>query len=224
MLIVRGMDTNMDKHENDRTVGNDDHRGGSRRRGEILETAILQAAWDELNAVGYTHLTMEGVAERAKTNKAVVYRRWANKAALVVAALFKHMPIPSLDTPDTGDLRDDILTLLRKIAQPMQTIGAETIHGLMVEYLSKNMISSMPQIMQRGNDNRLTTAMTTVLKNAELRGEVKLEGLSPRIISLPADLLRYELLSTHEPISDAALTEIVDDIFIPLVRSSSTVK
>lgn len=38
----------------------------SRRRGEVLENDILQAVWDELAEVGYTRLTMEGVAARAK--------------------------------------------------------------------------------------------------------------------------------------------------------------
>jgi len=43
-------------------------RGGAatRRRGAKLEAALLQAAWDELTAVGYAALTMENVAARAK--------------------------------------------------------------------------------------------------------------------------------------------------------------
>jgi hypothetical protein len=58
----------------------------------------------------------------------------------------------------------------------------------------------------------------TILKNAEMRGEVNLEKISPRILSLPADLLRYQLLMTHEPISDKIISEIVDDIFLPLIH------
>ena len=60
--------------------------------------------------------------------------------------------------------------------------------------------------------------MITILKNAELQGEVNLEKISPLIISLPLDLLRYEILVTHEPISDKTINEIVDDIFLPLVH------
>lgn len=197
----------------------ENHRVETRRRGEILESAILQAAWDELSEVGYANMTMERVAARARTNKAVVYRRWANKAKLVVAALSKYMPRPANTVPDTGDLRNDVLILLHGIAQPLQTIGAETIHGLMVEYISKDLISSIPQIMHPGTENRLTTAMVTILKKAERRGEVSLERISPRIISLPIDLLRYEILTTHEPISDKTINEIVDDIFMPLVHA-----
>jgi len=33
------------------------------------------------------------------------------------------------------------------------------------------------------------------------------------------DLIRYEILIRHEPVSDATLNEIVDDIFLPLIRA-----
>ena len=116
-------------------------------------------------------------------------------------------------------LRNDVLILLLGIAQPLQAIGAKTIHGLMVERLGIDLISSLSQVRQPGTENKFTTAMMTILKNAELRGEVNLGKISPRVISLPADLFRYEILLTQEPISDKTITEIVADIFLPLVHA-----
>jgi len=58
-----------------------------RRRGEELEAALLEAAWDELAEVGFGKLTMESVAARARTGVAVLYRRWPRKDDLVLAAL-----------------------------------------------------------------------------------------------------------------------------------------
>src|ERR671937_754114 len=55
----------------------------TRRRGAALEAAILDATWTELAAVGYERLSMEGVAARAGTSKAVLYRRWPNRADLL---------------------------------------------------------------------------------------------------------------------------------------------
>jgi AcrR family transcriptional regulator len=74
----------------------------TRRRGSKLESALLQAAWDELTEVGYAALTMEGVAVRANTSRAVPYRRWPNRPELVVAALRHHTAMAPLDLPDTG--------------------------------------------------------------------------------------------------------------------------
>lgn len=56
-----------------------ENRSKIRRRGLDLEIAIPQAAWDELQNIGYSFLTMEGVVARAKTSKSAVYRRWSNR-------------------------------------------------------------------------------------------------------------------------------------------------
>ena len=80
----------------------------TRRRGETLEHAIFDAVLDELQAVGYAGLTMEGVAARARTGKAALYRRWPCREDLIVDAL--HYALPSLaDPPDHGNVRDDLL-------------------------------------------------------------------------------------------------------------------
>jgi AcrR family transcriptional regulator len=197
---------------------------GSRRRGEILEDAILLAAWEEISAVGYTHLTMEGVAARAKTNKAVVYRRWPNKGHLIIAALKKYplkkyLPLLNSEAPDSGNLREDVLILLGRITKPLQDIGAETIHGILVDFFDKEKMSSLPRMLQSQDNDRMTSGMRTILEHAEKRGEVHVENINPRIISLPIVLIRYEIIIRHEPISDATLNEIVDDIFLPLIHA-----
>jgi Tetracyclin repressor-like, C-terminal domain len=53
------------------------------------------------------------------------------------------------------------------------------------------------------------------------RGEVRLEAITPRVASLPTDLICHELLLTHAPVPEATIVEIVDDIFLPLVRARS---
>ncbi|MWV46252.1 TetR family transcriptional regulator [Paenibacillus sp. HJL G12] len=192
------------------------HTTKSRRRGDVLENAILSAAWEELRETGYSRLTMEAVAARAKTNKNAVYRRWPSKAKLVVASLMKHTPKPSLEAPDTGNLREDVLTLLERIIKPIQMIGAETIHGLMGEFHGDEIHSKMT--LPPRSEDILAIAMKSILLNAERRGEVKLEELPDRVITLPVDLIRFELLTTHTPLTDEAVVEIVDAIFLPLVQ------
>ena len=64
----------------------------SRRRGEVLERALYEATLAELAEVGYGGLTMEGIAARAHTGKAALYRRWCSKHDLVYAALVFALP------------------------------------------------------------------------------------------------------------------------------------
>ena len=55
----------------------------TRRRGAMLERAILDAAWIELTQVGWSGFTIEGVAERSGAAKSVIYRRWRNRTDLI---------------------------------------------------------------------------------------------------------------------------------------------
>lgn len=179
----------------------------TRRRGAALEADLLDAVWEELSAVGYAKLTMEGVAARARTGKQVLYRRWSNRAELVVAALrHRHGSIGDR-VPDTGSLREDVLAVLRMMAERQRHVGQDVIHGVLAEVGDQRF--EIVGIMR--------SVMTTLLQRAAERGEIPTADLSPRIMNLPADLVRHEVLLSTEPVTDGMLVEIVDDVFLPLV-------
>jgi AcrR family transcriptional regulator len=183
----------------------------SRRHGVELENALLRAAWEEVSAVGYANLTMEGVAARAGTSKPVLYRRWPNRAALVLAAIRHRTVSVAAEIPDTGDLREDVLTVLRQFRHRYQQIGPDITHGLLTELhdMPKDVFEVVPGVMM------------AILTHAAERGDVRLDKVTPRIAALPGDLLRHELILSRGPASDAFLAEIADDIFLPLVMTSA---
>ncbi|WP_083511844.1 TetR/AcrR family transcriptional regulator [Alicyclobacillus acidiphilus] len=204
-----------ENHEESETVRSEEDRErhtGTRRRGDVLEADILRAAWDELQAVGYTRLTMEGVAARAKTSKAVIYRRWPNRAELILSALRLRGPILSGEVPNTGSLRGDVLALLRRAEARLQEAGIETIHGLIAEVINSD---SPPEFWR--DRKGFMEIMEVILKRAAERGEVDLDRVTPRVMTLPIDLIRYEVMVANQPLSERVMTEIVDDIFLPLV-------
>jgi hypothetical protein len=57
-----------------------------------------------------------------------------------------------------------------------------------------------------------------VLQRGIDRGEIDPDRITPRIARVPMDLLRHELLMTLRPVSEETIAEIIDDIFLPLVR------
>jgi len=191
------------------------HSGGkTRRRGAALEEALLDAAWAELEEVGYSKLTMEAVADRAGTSRAVLYRRWGNRPALVIAALRRHRPMLSGEVPDTGSLRGDVVALLTRNSKRLSELGPETIYGLLGEYFTDTVRFSEihDEVFQVGS-----RVMATILRHAEERGEVR-PGMSVRVTTLPIDLYRHELFVRRTPPSKKVISEIVDDVFLPLVR------
>jgi len=195
-------------------------RGASatRRRGATLEHALLDAAWDELQSSGYAKLTMERVAERAGTSRAVIYRRWRNRSELVVAAMRYRQPVLSGAAPDTGTLRGDVLALLRRASARITAIGPDTVIGMLSDLLSADEAFNqiLEQLLRSGGE-----VMSGVLDRAVARGEAR-DDVSPRVARLPLDLLRYELIFTHQPPSQRTLEEIVDEIFLPLVLRIDT--
>ncbi|GAB3952834.1 TetR/AcrR family transcriptional regulator [Kribbella albertanoniae] len=79
-------------------------------RGAAARDRLLRAALDLLADEGVGGFTMEAVAARAGASKATVYRRWSARAELLAEAMER---ISQTDpTPETGELRSDLGTLL----------------------------------------------------------------------------------------------------------------
>jgi AcrR family transcriptional regulator len=183
--------------------------GARRRRGAALEQSILEAAWKELAEVGYPHLTMEGVAARAHTGKQVLYRRWSGRAELVVAAMRQHTGSILDDIPDTGGLRGDTFAVLHRMVERQREVGTEVFHGLLAELPTLN-----PEQF-----TILGGVMVQILRRAAARGEIGPGPVPARVATVPTDLLRHQLLLTgDQPVSEQVVTEIVDEIFLPLVH------
>ena len=81
-----------------------------RPRSEEAHKAILDATVELLAEVGFSGLTVEGVAQRAGVGKATIYRRWPSKLPLVVEAYGR---LPGMEDVDTGRLADDLKRMLQ---------------------------------------------------------------------------------------------------------------
>lgn len=181
-------------------------RTPGRRRGAALEDAILRAAWDEYQEAGYAGLTMEGVAARAGTGKAVLYRRWPNRAVLMIAALRRQVvPLAEAGT-DTGTLRGDLLAMLHLAAGRYTELGHDVVFGLLREipYVQSEIFAFS------------TETVGAVVARAAARGEVDPGRVTPRLLRLPLDLVRHEIVATHATVPDDTLAELVDQIIVPL--------
>jgi AcrR family transcriptional regulator len=184
----------------------------TRRRGAALESALLDAAWAELQSGGYAKLTMERVADRAETSRAVIYRRWSSRHELVIAALAHQQPTGGGRIPDTGNLREDVLTVMRRASQRITDIGPGTVVGLLNDLMADDTSDTIVDQLARGGGE----LMAQLLTRAAARGEVRAD-VPERVARLPLDLIRHELILTHRGPSNEALEEIVDQILLPLV-------
>jgi AcrR family transcriptional regulator len=200
------------------TAGQAGHRGQPRRRGEELYAAIFEATLAELAAAGYSRLAMERVAARAGASKASLYRRWPNRAELVVAALRHHYRGPET-IPDTGNLRDDVLALLRLGATRLNGVFGEAARGLMAESLTDPDRTASLRANMFTTRNRL---MREILDRAATRGDISPAAVTPQLIELAPALVDHHFLMHGTPIPDEVLTGIVDNVLLPLLTAATT--
>ena len=189
-----------------------------RRRGPELESALLEAAWNELVEVGFAGLTMESVAARAQTGVAVLYRRWANKDQLVLAAIEHYGRAHPVEIPDTGTLRGDLLALLTSMSSARATFMAVAAAAGFSGLLTSTGLTPAQARDKILGDQRVRSDQI-IYRRAHDRGEIDLERIPPAVLAMPFDLVRHDLLMNLGPVKPERITSIVDEIFLPLVSS-----
>jgi AcrR family transcriptional regulator len=190
----------------------------TRRRGTALEAAILDAAWDVLETDGWNGFTFAGVAERAHSSKPVLYRRWRTREELLRATLRRRGEITPAEVPDTGSLRGDVIAKLTEINQLRSSMAA--VMSMMLSAQFQEMGLPPAELRQELLGDR-ESVFELIVARAMARGELGPKTPPARVISLPVDLLRNDLLLTLQPVSAETIVSIVDDAFLPLARVSS---
>ncbi|WP_433049086.1 TetR/AcrR family transcriptional regulator [Dactylosporangium sp. CS-033363] len=191
-----------------------------RRRGPQLEAALLAAAWDELVEVGYGRLTMESIAVRGGTSEAVLYRRWSNKDQLVLAALEHRRATHPVEDPDTGSLRGDLIGTLTALSEARAAFFAVAAAAAF-SGLQAGTGLTPAQARDRVMEADPLPPVRAVYRRAQDRGELDLARIPPAVLAMPFDLVRHDLLMDLRPPSEARITAIVDELFLPLVATYS---
>jgi AcrR family transcriptional regulator len=99
-------------------------QAAGRPRSEEAHQAILDATLELLVEVGFSALTVEGVASRAGVGKATIYRRWPSKLPLVVEAFGR---LPAFEEVDTGSVAEDLKQILKGYIQAFNSTPLATV-------------------------------------------------------------------------------------------------
>jgi AcrR family transcriptional regulator len=140
----------------------------TRRRGAALEAAILDAAWDVLETDGWNGFTFGGIAERARSSKPVLYRRWRTREELLRATLRRQGDVSQRPAPDTGSLRGDTIALLTRINEMRGSVAAVMSMRLSSQF--EDLHLSLAELRQELIGDR-EPAMDVIVARAMARGE-----------------------------------------------------
>jgi AcrR family transcriptional regulator len=191
-----------------------DAREVKRRRDDALQAAIHDAIRAELAECGYTGVTFDKVARRAKTSRSVIYRRYRSRAHMVTDAL------PSLHWPQqwhsAGSLRQDLMNIFTTILGRFHIVGIDTYRRLGAEADDELFDESTTLISQL-----VSRTIHLALSDARDRGEI-----GPGPIPVPVEmtllaLVRNEVFFTRNPVDHETLSELIDIVYLPLICAVS---
>ncbi len=144
-----------------------------RPRSEEAHKAILDATLALLGEVGFSALTVEGVATRAGVGKATIYRRFASKLPLVIEAFGQ---LPGLEDVDTGNLEDDLKLMLRGYLQLFhQTALATVLPSLAGERAHDPELAELLDPVIRARRRPLLRALERAVVRGELPADLDFE-------------------------------------------------
>lgn len=188
----------------------------SRRRGEVLRDAVLDAAWEELRERGWAGFRIDGVAQRAGTGKAAIYRRWPNRAALAQDAAHHQAADAAPERASSGDLRQDLVNFLEDAGRYLEGPFGEAARGIFAELDPADRVG-------RGA-GELTGPpvgiVADIVTRARGKGVLGAETPGNAVLNVGVVLVTYEYLASGRAPTQALVAEIVDTVWLPALRAA----
>ncbi|MET7717583.1 TetR/AcrR family transcriptional regulator [Streptomyces sp. NPDC005407] len=191
-----------------------------RRRGPVLERAILDAALEQLSTVGWSGLTMEGVAAGAQTGKAAVYRRWSSKEDLVADAL--QAGLPTLDeATDHGSIREDLFQLCRRVRDAMYSRSGFALRSVLYE-CDIATAERFHGVIVRGVIEPSNRLFREVVRRGVTRGEVRPDATGDLVFDVIPGLMMYRSKVCGSEWPDGDIADMIDQVMVPLLRPGNS--
>ena len=183
-------------------------RTGGRIRSQDAHDAVLAAAIELVEELGYQAVTIERIAARADVAKSTVYRWWKSKAVLVMDA-YRTAVEQRMPEPDTGSLAGDLITFATALygvsAHPLRV---RTLRGLMAE---AQLDQAFAEPFREWVESRRAVVLA-LLSRAVHRGELPATADLDAATDHLFGLFWYRLLVDHQPLDPAEVPDHVNQL------------
>ncbi|MUM18546.1 TetR family transcriptional regulator [Mycobacterium sp. CBMA 623] len=174
------------------------------------EVELLAVTLRLLQQHGYDRLSMDEVATESRASKATIYRRWPSKAELVLAAFIEGMRA-QLVRPNTGSLREDLLTIGTHALADVRR-NSPIMRGMLNE-ITRN--PALTKAFRTKFVDQRKELIDDVLAAAVERGEIDAAAINEELWDLlPGYLVFRGLLPVRSATADTVRT-LVDDVIMP---------
>lgn len=167
--------------------------------------AVHGAAYSLLDEVGYEHLRLSDVAERAGVNKTTVYRRWPTRVALI-ADLLGALMQSDVAVPDTGSIEDDLEVFLAEVTEVLSSRALRSVLSAAITLGQDDL--TVRQAQQSFFDERFRLS-GVIVERAVARGELPASADPRRFLELAASPIYFRLLFAGESIGTDDIRNLV---------------
>ncbi|MFJ8436006.1 TetR/AcrR family transcriptional regulator [Kitasatospora sp. NPDC094019] len=183
-------------------------RTGGRIRNEDAHDAVLTAAIELVEELGYQPVTVERIAARARVAKSTIYRWWKSKAPLVMDA-YRATVEQRVPEPDTGSLDGDLTAFATALygvtAHPLRV---RALRGLMAE---AQLDPAFAEPFRAWVESRRAVVLTLLdrgVQRGELPPTADLDAATDQLFGL----FWYRLLVGHQPLEPARAAEHISQL------------
>jgi AcrR family transcriptional regulator len=181
------------------------------------DVVIRDAALEVLAEVGYDRLTIDGIAARAHSSKATIYRRWPGKAELIVDALSSRKGSPHF--PDTGSLDGDLEAVAERFCGSDDRLDAQLMFGLITALAHD---TDLREVFRRRFIDLRIAGLREVFERAADRGELSEHDDLDLVVEILPALVVHRLLVAGEAPDRVFIDRVLAEVILPLVARSVT--
>ncbi|MEU8434146.1 TetR/AcrR family transcriptional regulator [Streptomyces sp. NPDC029216] len=183
-------------------------RTGGRTRSQDAHEAVLAAAIELVEELGYQAVTIERIAARSDVAKSTIYRWWKSKAALVMDA-YRTAVEQRMPEPDTGSLIDDLTTFTTALyGVSAQPVRVKTLRGLMAEAQLDPAFAEPFREWVESRRAVVVALLTRGVHRGELPATADLDAVTDHLFGL----FWYRLLVGHAPLEPGEAAHHVDQL------------
>lgn len=181
-------------------------RRPGRPRSEASRRAILDAAAQLTQELGYAGLTVEGIASRAGVGKQTVYRWWSTRADVLLEAALSG-PDFELRVSDHGSFAEDLRALLSSCREILgDSDRAEIVRGLVAE---AQVDHAFGERLRSAFAERGSTALREIAARAYGRGRLPSHVDPDLIADIVFGTLWFRVLLVERPFDEQLVDQLV---------------
>jgi AcrR family transcriptional regulator len=185
-------------------------------RGQEVRQAILDCALDQVAKIGFRAVSVESIAETTGVAKTTIYRRWPNKAAIVMDGFMARVGGGTLFAPKSTVL-ESVMLQMRTMARAFRGRDGQLIKALLAEaQFDPQLATALRERWTLPRRKMALGVFQEAIRRGELRPNIDLEAT----IDLLYAPMYYRLQMGTGPLSDAYIDTIFHQAMKGLMKGS----